>query len=211
MTIPIKIPLTTAYRLLNRGGRRVEMHRLEALEENGLIRLARIRETFMRGRREYADFRNTIDVTRAEWHGVLPIVTAGNRTYVMRKMREGGGAAAAAASPPGSPPGSPARSRSTSPLPAARRRGRKYKPGELRMLARLGVMPEQERRGADRSTLSITPKGDECDDQDVNLPKPSCRLVRKVCKRYNAARQYMPYLPDGSEDKDYDISITYED
>lgn len=77
------------------------------------------------------------------------------------------------------------------------------------MYSSLGPLLRREIRAADKSTIQIIPSHDECDETDVNLPKPSCKAIRKVCRRYNSARRYMPYLADGSENKEYDIKVRY--
>lgn len=79
------------------------------------------------------------------------------------------------------------------------------------MLRRLGdVFTADELKGAPHSVITIGPAGDECDDEDVNLPKPACQAINKVCKYYNAAKQYLPYRADGSEQKNYQIRVHYE-
>lgn len=77
------------------------------------------------------------------------------------------------------------------------------------MKTKLGRLTQAQKDRADRSVLSIQRTGDECDNTDVNLPKGLCAATRKVCRRYNAMRQYMPIQPDHSELRSYDIEVRY--
>lgn len=77
------------------------------------------------------------------------------------------------------------------------------------MYAHLGPLLRREIQDAGKSTLQIDPSHDECDETDVNLPKSTCKAVRKVCRKYNSARRYMPYQRDGTENREYDIKVSY--
>lgn len=77
------------------------------------------------------------------------------------------------------------------------------------MFANLGSVDTREIETAGKSTLTIDPSHDECDEIDVNLPIPTCKAIRKVCRNYDSARRYMPYKADGSEGKDYNFNIRY--
>lgn len=62
---------------------------------------------------------------------------------------------------------------------------------------------------AENSLISIDPSGDECDNQDVNLPLPACQAINKVCRNYNKYRQYIPYDTDNTEQSDYQVRVKY--
>lgn len=77
------------------------------------------------------------------------------------------------------------------------------------MFANLGHVDRDEIDSADKSTLTIDPSHDECDEIDVNLPIPTCKAIRKVCRNYDSRRRYLPYTEDGSEGKQYNFKVKY--
>ncbi|GFR02532.1 uncharacterized protein TNCT_537761 [Trichonephila clavata] len=61
----------------------------------------------------------------------------------------------------------------------------------------------------DESVISIDPLNDECDNTNVNLPKPLCQGIRRVCRYYDKDRRYRPYDRDSSENDQYAFNLSY--
>ncbi|GFS61831.1 uncharacterized protein TNCV_4345401 [Trichonephila clavipes] len=61
----------------------------------------------------------------------------------------------------------------------------------------------------DESVISIDPSNDECDNTNVNLPKPLCQGIRRVCRYYDKDRRYRPYDRDNSENSQYAFNLSY--
>lgn len=66
-----------------------------------------------------------------------------------------------------------------------------------------------EFRDAPLSLMSIENSGDECDDTDVNLPKPACKAINKACRNYNKYMEYLPFTTDGTEQRNYHVRVRY--
>lgn len=75
------------------------------------------------------------------------------------------------------------------------------------MTSRLGRVPGRAKAAAAGSILSLQKTDDECGPEDVNIPLPVCGAFNKVCRDYNALRQYVRRRPDGSERHHYDIEV----
>lgn len=88
------------------------------------------------------------------------------------------------------------------------RSSRKRRP-QLKMKSFIGE-PDMSVVSDDDSVLSIDPRNDECDDTNVNLPKPMCRAFRKVCRYYNAQRQYSDYPDDRTQNRRYSFNLNYD-
>lgn len=93
------------------------------------------------------------------------------------------------------------KSRSVSPKPNNRKR--------LKLKTFVGS-PRMSEVSSDESVLSIDPSNDECDDTNVNFPKPVCQGIRRVCRYYDRARRYKPYQKDDSEKHRYKMKLLYE-
>ncbi|GFR14083.1 uncharacterized protein TNCT_516421 [Trichonephila clavata] len=61
----------------------------------------------------------------------------------------------------------------------------------------------------DESVISIDPINDECDNTNVNLPKPLCQGIRRVCRYYNKDRRYRPFDRDSSENDQYAFNLSF--
>lgn len=219
----MKIPVDYAWDQLSnhlRGYDHVQRFDRDAIAQiavNGLLRVTQLRP-FFRNNRAYQEWRRMLLVPHRYWQGNMELYPE-NRAYARRQMRVNPDNGSRPASPRmpnrrrsagrNSPP---PRSRSASPIRARspQRVTPRYRRGELHMESKLGEFTTLQRRNAPRSTLSIRRMGDECDDNDVNLPKPVCKAIRKACRRYNINHQYLPLQTDGSETNDYDIRVSYE-
>lgn len=202
MPKPIKIPIEYAYDTLNDSQRGyddvypVDMHDLEriAINNGALVEVKRLRNLFMNGR-AFQEFKNALSVPDNYWQRAT-FTDPSIRPYARRHMTR-----------PLSPvPGSPRRS------PSPARRGRpQSRRSPLKMHSKLGELSDDEidRVDSDVSVMSIRPNQDECDDQDVNLPLPTCKAIRKICRYYDRDRRYMPYTPDNSENKRYRFNVSY--
>lgn len=89
-------------------------------------------------------------------------------------------------------------------VPTTRKRHQKYK-----MKAFIGE-PVMSDVSDDDSVISIDPQNDECDETNVNLPKPICQAFRRVCRYYKPNRQYKDYQKDGTENRRYMFRLNYE-
>ncbi|GIY03999.1 hypothetical protein CDAR_304891 [Caerostris darwini] len=90
--------------------------------------------------------------------------------------------------------------------PVGNRRNR-YK-----MMSHLGKMTQRHlnRLSKTDSALFIEPANDESDEEDVNLPQPICKGIRRVCRYYDSNRRYKPFSKDDSENKRYLFNVRYE-
>lgn len=212
MPIPVKVPIQYAFAKLNETARgfprleRINYGPLYDIAHDGLIQVTLLKP-FFASHQDYMQFKRQIYVPHKYWQRVVnESVTPHFRAYAKRQMKVNPSRSASNSprgSVRGSPAASPRHSRAASPV----RKKPKYRKGELNMAKKLGRMSNEEYNDAPSSALSIQPSGDECDDSDVNLPLPVCQAFNKVCRTYNSSRQYIPYRPDGSERKNYDIKI----
>lgn len=231
MPIPLKIPSDYARAVINRSRRGYSTVRPVPVDawidkiEYGLVRVADLRSLFANPR-AYQTFRQALHVPNRDWELVIA-TNPESRTYARRQIRIHPSMNVSPPSPRTSPVpnrrrsparnASPARARSASPAGRARSRSplraapaNRYRRGELVMRTKLGKLTAAEKAEADRSVISIQPTGDECDEMDVNLPKAVCAAARKVCRQYNAMRQYVPSETDNSELRHYDIQVKYQ-
>lgn len=198
MPRPTKIPVVYAFDTLNanrRGYDRIYPVNIQEIESvsmnNGaLVQVHRLRNLFA-NTGAFQEYKNGISVPDNYWQRAIatdPTITP----YARRFM-------------------SSSRSRSPSPAPPAKRGRPRSRRPSLKMLSKLGTLTDQEIAGAeeDQSVMSILPSNDECDDQDVNLPLPTCQAIRRVCRYYNPMRQYIPYKPDHTENKRYKFQVSY--
>ena len=206
----MKIPIDYAWNELRhhlRGFLNVQPIQRDAVArvaESGLVRVTQLKPLF-KDNSAYRDWRRGIHVPDRQWERLMnrfPDI----QTYARRQMRINPNGRAA----------SPqryrkrCRSRSRSPSPIRRKNASSNPRGRLRMLSRLGAISAAERRATQASILSVQRKNDECDDQDVNLPKPICKAVRKACRTYGANHQYIRNPTDGTEMRDYELEINYQ-
>lgn len=214
----MKVPFRYAVAALNATNRgydrpyHITERNLANVTHQYMVRVTNLRPYFA-SNRDYQDFRQQIAVPHRHWRLAI-IDDIANRKYARRQIQTNPDAPDPGGRRSRSRSGSRSRSRSRSaspPRPPPRVRNTpRYKKGELAMTTKLG--PEftlQEFGRAERSLMSIDPAQDECDPTDVNLPKPACRAINKVCKGYNRARQYVPFAPDGSEHRDYQVRVRY--
>lgn len=84
--------------------------------------------------------------------------------------------------------------------------------GRLKMRAYVGSSDESDDMDVsdDESIFSIDPSNDECDSTNVNLPKPICQGVRRVCRYYDKAKRYRKFDKDNSEKHRYKFNLKYE-
>lgn len=211
MPIPLRVPVEYAFSKLNESRRgyqhsqRLNLDALQDITQEGLVRVTHLRPWFANNT-AFQEFKRQIYVPHNYWQRALqahPTI----RAYARRQMKVNP-ARSPATSPRGSRRGSPRRSppRSRSRTPPVRKTPR-YRKGELKMTTRLGRFRENEHREVPLSSMGIDVGGDECDETDVNFPLPVCQAINKVCRRYSPTRQYMPYRPDGTEQKNYMIRV----
>lgn len=77
----------------------------------------------------------------------------------------------------------------------------------LKMKSALGGSPSDV--SSDESVLSIDSSNDTCDRTNVNLPKPVCLGIRRVCRYYDDARRYREFDDDDSEGSRYRLDLKY--
>lgn len=175
MRPPTKIPIESAYRLINRNDFRNGNARMDTIEnlvdDTGLVPVTSL-SMYFNTRSDFYEFKKDIDVTNREWQISKNEI---NRRYVNKYLK-------------------------------TKRRKRK-----LKMKAKLGKFRHRELNdlSSDESYLSISPSNDECDDEDVNLPRPICRGIRRICHNYSSNKRYKKMKPDHSENKTYAFRVKY--
>lgn len=213
MSTPDKIPLVTAYDLLNqctRGFSRpsaVSMEELEnlSIHHRQMVKVSQLAR-FFKTRSDYLSFRDSIEVPRKDWQTVVEcepsLARFANRylstplTASPKKRRSRSSRSSSRSSRSSS-----RSSRSRSPSPKPGRRGR------FKMKVKLGRWSESDSAEEDESLLSIDPSHDECDETDVNLPIPVCKGIRRVCRHYDARRRYAKFPKDTSENNVYAFKV----
>lgn len=191
MAKPTKIPIVFALTRLNSSNRgyehrpdNVEYGEVEsfAVNEGQLVPVAKLK-SFFKHDRAFKEFKENLSVPDRFWNEVIK-ANPSLRKYAARFME--------------SKPKAKGR-------PRVKKHSKKYR-------SKLGRFSDDEISDVDSDTsvLSIIPSNDECDDMDVNIPLPSCAGIRRVCRNYDESRRYLPYKRDGSENKQYHFTISYE-
>lgn len=190
-----RIPVVTAYRYLKTFG--ITMGDLEVISKDGPLVLKSSLRRFFDSTKSFKSFTDDMTVLDEEWAKAL-----GENPRLARYIRK------FYAGDPIYPPRS-IRIRSRSPSPRGRlKRGRK----KLALKAKLGRFTSgfmENEVPDDESYMVIHPSGDECDRYDVNLPKPVCASIRRVCRNYGPNKRYTKFKPDKSENNTYGFRVIH--
>lgn len=92
---------------------------------------------------------------------------------------------------------------------------RKYSPSTRQRRKKLSLKafvgePVMSDVSDEDSVLSIDPRNDECDNTNVNFPKPLCQGIRKVCRYYDDKRRYKSYQDDHTQNRRYRFKLDYD-
>lgn len=191
MPRPTKIPIQYAAYILNDSNRgyetrpdKVDANDLEeiAVNDGNLVPVSKMKR-FFKTNQAFKEFKEYISVPDRIWDAAIRIHPP-IRKYARRFMKN-----------------------------VPKSRGRPAKRQVKKYRSKLGTFSDEELSEieSDSSVISIAPSDYECDSTDVNIPLPSCAGLRRVCKKYDSSRRYLPYKRDSSENKQYLLAISYGD
>lgn len=206
---PQKIPVTFATSVLSKQPPGLvptyNLSQVFALRNHGLVQV-KLLSRFFQNAKMFRQFKMSRlkDVPVSNWREVWKIYPE-SRKYCKRFMPRGSFSRADEGGRDGSSSDGSSNKSFRPSSPAAGNRKR------LKMKAKLGSMDSSDEDvvSDEESTLFINPSNDECDEEDVNLPMPVCRGIRRVCRNYGPDRKYKKFKNDKSEKERYAFRVKY--
>lgn len=191
MSKPTKIPVSYAYSYIRTNKRGfpyviddIGETQFDEYKDTGLIPITRLKQ-FFKHPDDYKQFKANLNIPDAYWN-----VTIKNNpehaNYVKRFMKNKPKSA------------------------TTNKRGRPTTKKRNKVNFKLGQYSDSEMSDSDASYVSIIPSGDECDDQDVNFPRESCKGIRRMCHKYDKQRRYLPYDKNETTNNPYHFAVSYK-